>query len=77
MGGDVTRGREYEWEGAFHPLIQRQGCTPVLTWPKSPFKQYLVPWARYGTPNPIVLDEGARKELWTWLEKQVEKFEGQ
>ena len=40
-------------------------------------KQYLVPWARYGTPNPIVLDEGARKDLWTWLEEQVDKFNGQ
>ncbi|KAJ3535556.1 hypothetical protein NMY22_g6435 [Coprinellus aureogranulatus] len=37
--------------------------------------KYLVPWARYGNPNPIVLDEQARKELWTWLEEQVEKVD--
>lgn len=35
--------------------------------------KYLIPWARYGTPNPIVLDAQARKELWAWLEEQVDR----
>ncbi|KAF5340714.1 hypothetical protein D9611_007438 [Ephemerocybe angulata] len=37
--------------------------------------KYLVPWARYGNPNPVALDQQARKELWTWLDEQVDKFE--
>ncbi|KAJ2912527.1 hypothetical protein MD484_g7884, partial [Candolleomyces efflorescens] len=32
--------------------------------------KYLIPWARYGQPNPVALDEGSNNELWRWLEEQ-------
>ena len=32
--------------------------------------EYLVPWARVGTPRSN--DPALGKELWTWLEEQVE-----
>ncbi|KAF5309691.1 hypothetical protein D9611_014710 [Ephemerocybe angulata] len=35
-------------------------------------KKYLIPWARYGTPNPVAQDEKLGRDLWTWLEEQVE-----
>ncbi|KIJ60476.1 hypothetical protein HYDPIDRAFT_170237 [Hydnomerulius pinastri MD-312] len=35
--------------------------------------QYLVPWARLGTPRADTGDEQLGKELWTWLEEQVER----
>ncbi|KAJ2921470.1 hypothetical protein H1R20_g15622, partial [Candolleomyces eurysporus] len=38
--------------------------------------KYLVPWARYGRPNPAALDEMANNELWKWLEEQVDKHSG-
>ncbi|KAG2009556.1 short-chain dehydrogenase [Coprinopsis cinerea AmutBmut pab1-1] len=34
--------------------------------------KYLVPWARYGTPNPLALDEKLGEDLWNWLEEQVQ-----
>ncbi|KAF9233122.1 hypothetical protein BU15DRAFT_66850 [Melanogaster broomeanus] len=33
--------------------------------------QYLIPWARIGTPHPDTQDAQLDKELWTWLEEQV------
>ncbi|KAF6757289.1 hypothetical protein DFP72DRAFT_1113173 [Ephemerocybe angulata] len=33
--------------------------------------KYLIPWARYGSPNPVAQDENLGKELWAWLEEQV------
>ncbi|KAF9219365.1 NAD(P)-binding protein [Gyrodon lividus] len=33
--------------------------------------QYLVPWARIGTPRADTQDPQLGKELWTWLEEQV------
>ncbi|KAF6762246.1 hypothetical protein DFP72DRAFT_1041624 [Ephemerocybe angulata] len=33
--------------------------------------KYLIPWARYGEPTPIALDETLGKDLWVWLEEQV------
>ncbi|KAF5342505.1 hypothetical protein D9611_001521 [Ephemerocybe angulata] len=34
--------------------------------------KYLIPWARHGPPPPASLNEELGKELWDWLEKQVE-----
>jgi len=34
--------------------------------------KYLVPWARLGTPNPISNDIKLARELWAWMEEQVE-----
>ncbi|TFK24419.1 NAD(P)-binding protein [Coprinopsis marcescibilis] len=34
--------------------------------------KYLIPWARYGPQNPLGLDEALAKELWTWLDEQVQ-----
>ncbi|KAF5342509.1 hypothetical protein D9611_001525 [Ephemerocybe angulata] len=36
--------------------------------------KYLIPWARYGTPNPVAQDEKLGRDLWTWLEEQVESI---
>ncbi|KAG6374027.1 hypothetical protein JVT61DRAFT_4665 [Boletus reticuloceps] len=36
--------------------------------------QYLVPWARVGTPRADTQDPQLGKELWTWLEEQVAKL---
>ncbi|KAF8130187.1 hypothetical protein EV363DRAFT_1296843 [Boletus edulis] len=33
--------------------------------------QYLIPWARVGTPRPDTQDPQLGGELWTWLEEQV------
>jgi hypothetical protein len=33
--------------------------------------QYLIPWARIGTPRADTQDPQLGKELWTWLEEQV------
>jgi len=35
--------------------------------------QYLVPWARIGTPRAGTQDPQLGKELWVWLEEQVTK----
>ncbi|KAF6743904.1 hypothetical protein DFP72DRAFT_931068, partial [Ephemerocybe angulata] len=35
-------------------------------------EKYLIPWARYGTANPVAQDEKLGRDLWTWLEEQVE-----
>ncbi|TFK24421.1 NAD(P)-binding protein [Coprinopsis marcescibilis] len=34
--------------------------------------KYLIPWARYSTANPEALNEDLGKELWTWLEEQIQ-----
>ncbi|KAF7331541.1 NAD-binding protein [Mycena kentingensis (nom. inval.)] len=34
--------------------------------------KYLIPWARIGTPNPASQDEEIGRELWMWLEEQVQ-----
>jgi retinol dehydrogenase-12 len=36
--------------------------------------QYLVPWARVGTPRADTQDPQLGKELWAWLEEQVTKL---
>ncbi|KAF8556734.1 NAD(P)-binding protein [Imleria badia] len=36
--------------------------------------QYLVPWARVGTPRADTQDPQLGKELWVWLEEQVAKL---
>ncbi|KAI9571832.1 hypothetical protein HD554DRAFT_2069727 [Boletus coccyginus] len=36
--------------------------------------QYLVPWARIGTPRAETQDPQLGKELWAWLEEQVTKL---
>ncbi|KAF8556732.1 hypothetical protein OG21DRAFT_1520886 [Imleria badia] len=36
--------------------------------------QYLVPWARIGTPRADTQDPQLGKELWAWLEEQVAKL---
>ncbi|KAF6760959.1 hypothetical protein DFP72DRAFT_881900 [Ephemerocybe angulata] len=30
-------------------------------------RKYLIPWARYSTPNPVAQDEKLGRDLWTWL----------
>ncbi|KAJ7696610.1 hypothetical protein B0H17DRAFT_1053884 [Mycena rosella] len=37
--------------------------------------QYLIPWARVGTPHPNSQDPKLGSELWNWLEEQVKPFE--
>ncbi|KAF5382757.1 hypothetical protein D9615_002891 [Tricholomella constricta] len=36
--------------------------------------KYLVPWARIGTPRPDAEDPVLGKQLWEWLEEQVENI---
>jgi len=38
----------------------------------SVISQYLIPWARIGTGNVVGRDEKLARELWRWLEDQVE-----
>ncbi|KAG8747751.1 hypothetical protein FRC10_011880 [Ceratobasidium sp. 414] len=35
--------------------------------------KYLIPWGRVSTPRPGVLDEGAGRKLWAWLEEQAKQ----
>ncbi|KAA1467078.1 NAD-P-binding protein [Dentipellis sp. KUC8613] len=37
--------------------------------------KYFVPWAREGEMKDVALDPALGKELWTWLEEQVDAFE--
>ena len=34
--------------------------------------QYLIPWARIGTGNPVGQDTKLAGDLWAWFEEQVE-----
>lgn len=34
--------------------------------------QYLIPWARIGTGNPVGQDTKLAGDLWEWFEEQVE-----
>ncbi|KAF4610211.1 hypothetical protein D9613_010552 [Agrocybe pediades] len=36
--------------------------------------KYLIPWARIGKPNPATNDEKLARDLWTWMEEQVENL---
>ncbi|KAF6745194.1 hypothetical protein DFP72DRAFT_824718 [Ephemerocybe angulata] len=36
--------------------------------------KYLIPWARYGTANPVAQDEKLGRDLWTWLQEQVDSI---
>ena len=38
------------------------------------YLQYLVPWARVGTPTTSAQDPKLAEELWTWMEEQVQNF---
>ena len=38
------------------------------------YLQYLVPWARVGTPNAAAQDPTLAEELWTWMEEQVQNI---
>jgi len=48
---------------------------PVLHFPlytQSFFFKYLIPWARLGEPRADTQDPKLGKELWAWLEEQVQ-----
>ena len=36
------------------------------------YLQYLVPWARVGTPTASAQDPKLAEELWNWMEEQVQ-----
>jgi len=36
--------------------------------------KYLIPWARIGTPSVATQDPGLGKDLWEWMEQQVENL---
>ena len=36
------------------------------------YLQYLIPWARVGTPTTSAQDPKLAEELWTWMEEQVQ-----
>jgi retinol dehydrogenase-12 len=38
------------------------------------YLQYLIPWARVGTPKASTQDPILAKELWTWMEEQVQNL---
>jgi len=38
----------------------------------TPFFKYLIPWARLGEPRADTQDPKLGKELWAWLEEQVQ-----
>jgi retinol dehydrogenase-12 len=38
------------------------------------YLQYLIPWARVGTPKASAQDPKLAEELWTWMEEQVQNI---
>ncbi|KAG2010278.1 hypothetical protein CC2G_013116 [Coprinopsis cinerea AmutBmut pab1-1] len=36
--------------------------------------KFLKPWARYGSANPLALDQELGERLWKWLEEQTENI---
>jgi hypothetical protein len=61
----LSRGRQAWWTGE---LIAVLHWRPQSTDARP---QYLIPWARIGTPRADTQDPQLGKELWTWLEEQV------
>ncbi|KIK97831.1 hypothetical protein PAXRUDRAFT_9936, partial [Paxillus rubicundulus Ve08.2h10] len=57
------------WDISYGPLTQLYaGTSPEAA---KIGGQYLIPWARVGTPRADTQDPQLGKELWTWLEEQV------
>ncbi|KAF8834654.1 NAD(P)-binding protein [Paxillus ammoniavirescens] len=57
------------WDSSYGPLTQLYaGTSPDAA---NIGGQYLIPWARIGTPRADTQDPQLGKELWTWLEEQV------
>ncbi|KAF8838824.1 NAD(P)-binding protein [Paxillus ammoniavirescens] len=57
------------WDISYGPLTQLYaGTSPEAA---KLGGQYLIPWARIGTPRADTQDPQLGKELWTWLEEQV------
>jgi retinol dehydrogenase-12 len=42
-----------------------------MDWFLMPFIQYLIPFAKVGTPSAHAQDPQIGQELWTWLEEQI------
>ncbi|KAF8130316.1 hypothetical protein EV363DRAFT_1335869 [Boletus edulis] len=60
------------WHVSFGPLTQLYaGTAPDAAGLGG---QYLIPWARIGTPRAYTQDPQLGKELWAWLEEQVAKL---
>lgn len=48
--------------------------TTVLPFDTHDPLQYLIPWARVGSPHPRTQDPQLGKELWDWMDEQVKGF---